>query len=94
MWALREIVVDIPDCPLVPPMALGMPSWVVGWGMAVLVVIVLTLTVAVGVVRFARNGELTVREKNYNEAVVSAAKLRKSCHTCGEVYDPSEELKK
>jgi hypothetical protein len=90
---LGKVEIDVPDCPVVPPTAFGIPSWVVGWGMAAAVVIILATIIMIAVVRHDANEE---RGSTQRQRLVTLQTLGapKQCSTCGASYDPEAALAK
>lgn len=94
MSVMQTIVtIDVPDCPTVLPNVMGMPSWVVGWGIAVGTIIVLALIIGVATVRILGAEERTKREQNRARALIDAARETKVCPTCATTLDPLADLK-
>lgn len=94
MFSLGQIVVDVPDCPVVKPMVAGLPSWVVAWGMAGSFVLLITLIVGIAIVRHDRNEEITSRQNYARQALLEAAQYVKHCPGCGMDYNIEDKLKK
>lgn len=91
---IKKIEVEVPDCPSLPPcppMVLGIPSWVIGWGMAVVLVIIIAIVIGVVAAKTSRNeSKVTIADKRY--AAVIALGPPKRCHTCGDVYEPEDAI--
>lgn len=81
------IQIEIPNCP--GPTVGGIPSWVVGWGMAAVFVIIIAAIVAGSIVYQIRKDLQTTQLHNRHKAEIEMAKLKKSCTTCGDVYQPA-----
>jgi len=83
MIPLRQITVDVPDCPETVPMVAGIPSWVVGWGFALCAVLLLAVIITGGIVRYHAHEEKTRRLRD--------SQNRKTCLVCGAVY-PTDKM--
>lgn len=92
MFSLGQIVVDVPDCPVVKPMIGGLPSWVVGWGMGVGFVLLAALIICIAMVRYGANEERTRRENYARQCLVSSLESTKHCPGCGMDYNIEEKL--
>lgn len=93
IFAVKTITVEVPDCPAVAGVA-GIPSWVVGWSMAVFVAVVLALVISIAIVRTASNKERASTERKRIDAISNAAGKAKVCPTCATVMDPVKDLAK
>lgn len=83
MLKTGTLTIDVPDCP-VPEPWLGVPSWVIGWGIPVTLVVIVGLFILIYVLA-------DVAKERANErrtAEISMAKLHTKCDTCGESYRP------
>ena len=88
MFPIGKIEIDVPECPAVVPNVMGIPSWVVGWGIATVFLIIVAAIIAVAVSYNMRNEEKTSQKRIEMETQVSLARHKKSCDTCGAVYSP------
>lgn len=89
---MSTIEIEVPSCPA-PPLPMGIPSWVVGWGYAIGTTVVLVLIVSIAFVITDWHEQKTKRLKDERAQEVALAQLRKSCIICGEVY-PKEKVAK
>jgi len=72
-------------------MVLGIPSWVIGWGMAVVLAIIISIVIGVVATKNSRNdSKVTIANSRYN--AVMALGPPKRCATCGDVYEPEDAI--
>jgi len=90
---LGRVEIDVPDCPKAIPNVMGIPSWVIGWGLGISAVVILAIIIAIAAVRSEANTE---RNKTQRARLDTMRVLGppKQCRTCGDVYDPEKAADK